>query len=577
MRRNGDETISRGAGHGLFGFVRASLAAIGPDRERLALLILMATLSGAVQSVLLFVLGLIGIALSSPEALPDILRLPNGEPLQLQREMLVPLAGGLTLAVLLLAYPLARLQASINARAVQRARLALIQAFLRASADSRQTHKDGYFQQLLVDQAQYLSVTVQFFVSFCIGGVTLTVLLVVPALLNYKIGGAVIVALAGSMIVLRPALAWVGKDVRRRSIVNRELSTYTGQVSRLADDIEAFHVGKAVAARMGERIRASAEALRRLSFNDSIVPTLYQFGSLGALVAAIGVMLAVYPGRHPGVAVTALLILRALGYGRQVLASLQQGRAWAPHVEQVLAEIDRLEHSAKPPSDRTPASFTGIEARAVSFAYPGGKQVLRDASFDIAPGDAVGIAGPSGGGKSTLCGLLLGLREPTSGTVTLGGVPVREIDADAWARLFAYVPQDCKLLTGSVADNIRFFRDGFGQADVEAAARAAHIDAEIERLPQGYETIVGPGAAGLSGGQRQRLVLARALLARPQLLILDEPSSALDKVSEKLVGQTLKELKGTTTLVIVAHRAATLAVCDRIFRIADGRLVEDPA
>ena len=141
-------------------------------------------------------------------------------------------------------------------------------------------------------------------------------------------------------------------------------------------------------------------------------------------------------------------------------------------------------------------------------------------------------------------------------------------------RLAAFVPQENKLILATVADNIRFYRDGFSDEDVHIAGRRAHIHDEIMELPEGYETAIGPGARNLSGGQCQRLGIARALLGKPELLVLDEPTSALDSRSEQLIRQTLSETAGDTTIVLVAHRPATLKVCTRVIEVENGTLKE---
>ncbi|MGZ4759004.1 MAG: ATP-binding cassette domain-containing protein, partial [Acidimicrobiales bacterium] len=159
----------------------------------------------------------------------------------------------------------------------------------------------------------------------------------------------------------------------------------------------------------------------------------------------------------------------------------------------------------------------------------------------------------------------------SKGTILVGSVDLADVDPRSWSRLTAFVPQENKLILATVADNIRFFRPGFSLEQVEAAARAAHLHDEITELPEGYLTLIGPSARGLSGGQRQRLGIARALLGSPELLVLDEPTSALDSRSEELIRVTLSELKGSTSVLLVAHRPATLEVCDRVLRIEHGR------
>ena len=158
----------------------------------------------------------------------------------------------------------------------------------------------------------------------------------------------------------------------------------------------------------------------------------------------------------------------------------------------------------------------------------------------------------------------------------MNSVDLRTISPMSWSHLVAMVPQDNQLIRGSVADNVRFYRTDFSDVDVEQAARAAHVHDEIMALPDGYTTEIGPGARDLSGGQRQRLGITRALIGRPQMLVLDEPTSALDQRSEQLFRQTLMELRGATTLVLIAHRPATLEVCDRIVRVERGGVREVP-
>jgi ABC-type multidrug transport system fused ATPase/permease subunit len=150
-------------------------------------------------------------------------------------------------------------------------------------------------------------------------------------------------------------------------------------------------------------------------------------------------------------------------------------------------------------------------------------------------------------------------------------MPVAEFAPTDWHKLVAYVPQEPRLLHASVEDNIRYFRK-LDRAEIEQAARLARIHDDIMSWPRGYDTIIGPRADAVSGGQQQRVCIARALAARPGVLVLDEPTSALDPRSESLLQESLVALKGETTLFIVAHRMTTLDVCDRVMVIVDGRL-----
>ncbi|MEZ5179680.1 MAG: ABC transporter ATP-binding protein [Acidimicrobiales bacterium] len=193
-------------------------------------------------------------------------------------------------------------------------------------------------------------------------------------------------------------------------------------------------------------------------------------------------------------------------------------------------------------------------------------------SFNIHHGEAVGVIGPSGSGKSTLIQLVLRLRQPSTGRYLVGGVDAGELRDKDWFERVAFVPQDCQTVSDDVMENIRFFRPWISDEDVISAAKRAHVHEEILAMPDGYRTDLGSRGGGLSGGQRQRVAIARALAGNPQLLVLDEPTSALDMRSESLVHETLTELQGSVTMLIIAHRLSTLKTCDRIIVMGSGRL-----
>ena len=213
-----------------------------------------------------------------------------------------------------------------------------------------------------------------------------------------------------------------------------------------------------------------------------------------------------------------------------------------------------------------------IEFSSVSFSYLSTREVVQNVSFQLSAGNSYGIIGPSGSGKSTLVQLLLGIRNPTSGLITANGIDLKEIDRSFWTSKVAFVPQDATLITGTVAQNIAFYRPGISEQQMIEAARSAHVLEDIQKLPLGFNTDLGERAQQLSGGQRQRLSIARALVGNPELLILDEPTSALDMTSESVIRDTIASLNGCVTVVVIAHRLSTLDVCGRLMVIQDGQL-----
>ncbi len=216
-----------------------------------------------------------------------------------------------------------------------------------------------------------------------------------------------------------------------------------------------------------------------------------------------------------------------------------------------------------------------IQFRNVSKTYvPGERPAIVDLDLTIERGQTVAFVGQSGAGKSTVIDLLLGLREPSAGEILIDGKPLSDIDKDAWRRLLGVVDQDPFLFHTTIRDNIAFIREDASDADVVAAARVAHAHEFIERLAQGYDTVVGDRGYRLSGGQRQRIALARALLRDPEILILDEATSDLDSLSEHFIQDALEAFGSRRTVILVAHRLSTVRKADVIFVLHEGRLVE---
>jgi ABC-type multidrug transport system fused ATPase/permease subunit len=232
----------------------------------------------------------------------------------------------------------------------------------------------------------------------------------------------------------------------------------------------------------------------------------------------------------------------------------------------------------KPVSVIAPHLVRGkIEFEQVSFGYQPGQTVLNKINLEVNPGETVALIGPSGAGKSTLIHLLPRFFDPTEGKVLLDGMDLRDLRLHELRQQIALVMQDSLLLPGTVAENIGFGKQGATQQEIEAAAQAANAAFFIERLPKGYNTLVGEGAARLSVGEKQRISLARAFLKDAPIVLLDEPTSSLDAENEELVMKSLQTLMRGRTSIIVAHRLSTIRHAHKIFVIEQGRIVESGA
>jgi ATP-binding cassette subfamily B protein len=391
--------------------------------------------------------------------------------------------------------------------------------------------------------------------------------------------------LAAIALIVVPVLIALTEFYRRRVRAGwAELRRLDASaVSVVQEVLGALRVVKAFGREAHESDRYLGSATRAMRGQLSVIAGEATFGLLVAFTLAIGTAVVLWVGvgdvRAGALSLGNLLLV--MGYLAQLYKPVETISKRVTGLQSALASAERTIALLEQPRDveerpralRLKRAAGDIEFRGVSFRYGDGPLVLRDVSLEVPHGARVGIVGQTGAGKTTLISLLLRFFDPCTGAVLLDGVDLREYALADLRNQYALVLQESVLFSTTIAENIAYGRPGASAEEIAAAARAAHAHDFVSALPEGYETVVGERGMTLSGGERQRVALARAFLRDAPILVLDEPTSAIDMASEKVILEALDALMRGRTAFIIAHRLHTLAGCDLQIEVADGRIV----
>lgn len=384
--------------------------------------------------------------------------------------------------------------------------------------------------------------------------------------------GLIIVAGVALFVLLRPLTVVAKRMSLQQMEAGRRFAQKGFEAVALSLEIRAFGVGQEVADSLDETARAEARPVYYSNFLNRMVTTAYQTVAISVLLVALFVVHEFVDRPLASLGAVVVVLVRSLNMAGNVQGFYHSLSESVPFAIKLHEERERFRAAVPAQGDVHITVASSLVFDGVGYRYPTGAVGLDDVSFRIEPGEAVGLIGPSGSGKSTLIQVLLRLREANEGSYRIGDVDALTVDDEDWFDNVAFVPQDCRVFNGTIADNIRFYRDDISLEEVQAAARKAHLHDEIAAMADGYATVLGPRGGALSGGQRQRVAIARALLRKPAILVLDEPTSALDMRSESLVHDTFTELRGEVTSIVIAHRLSTLNTCDRIMVMGNGKL-----
>jgi ATP-binding cassette subfamily B protein len=415
--------------------------------------------------------------------------------------------------------------------------------------------------------------------------VSLTTPVVVLAIADRRLG----LVTLGIIIVQLLYVLWSSSTVNRYRKLSHEIyRQLTGEISDHITNIVAFKSGgmeKQAAGRISKLAHEETEAFwqrRKISVSLDLPRDL---------ITAIGVALAfmVVLSHAPSNPASVGLIMLTLTYMFQIVRSVSELPSLMTQHDDLITKLhptleyigdahETIKDPAKP--RRLTVSKGALRVNHVGFSYPAHDgqaksiPVFRDLDITIKGGEQVGIVGLSGAGKSTLVSLLMRFDDVKEGSITLDGTDLRDVRQSDLHQQIAYVPQEPLLFHSTIRANIAYFSKDVSDKDIRRAARAAHAHEFIEKLPNGYDTVVGERGIKLSGGQKQRVVIARAILKNAPVIIFDEATSALDTESEKIIQAALPQIIGKHTAIVIAHRLSTIAGLERILVMHNGEIVE---
>ncbi len=457
----------------------------------------------------------------------------------------------------------------------------------RLSLDYYGEHESGDLMSRITNDAE----TIQQAISFALVNVLSGLLLLFWIAYNML---QLSVSLALVSLVVVPAMAvatlWLSgqarKAFRRTRLemgnVNAELQESIASVrevqafNRAEENIENFRISNA----------ANRDAnVRAVAYTSALAPSLEALGYLAlAIVACVGGLVLLGSGTLFATTVSIGLVITFLGYVQRFNQPIQQIAVLWTNIQSAIAGGERMfglidevpSILTKPDAVEMPPIQGHVVFDDVCASYKPGLPVLENVSFTTEPGQTVAIVGPTGAGKTTIINLIPRFYDVCEGegSVTIDGVDVRDVTLDSLRRQIGIVLQDTFLFSTSVMENIRFGKPEATDEEVLAAARLAHVDSFVERLPDGYQTVLGERGSGLSQGQRQLIAIARAALADPRILILDEATSSVDTRTERLIQKALEKLLAGRTSFVIAHRLSTIRNADMLLVLEKGKIVE---
>lgn len=497
-------------------------------------------------------------------------------------DLLMPLAVGVIAAALFQAatsFALSQILGVAAQRAITEMRKSVQEHVARLPINYFDSTQTGVLISRIMSDAEGVRNLVGTGLVQLVGGiVTAFMALGVLVFLNWRLTSVTIIVLGTFGGAMAFAFSRLRPLFRERGKIQAEVT------GRLGQSLGGIRVVKAYTAEKREELifaRGAHRLFRNVAKSLTGVSAITAFSSV--IIGLIGAIMILFGGRSilDGTMTLGDFVMYIFFTGLMAMPLVEMA-AIGTQITEAFAGLDRIREIRKMATEdaddasRLPLRTIRGEVKfeGVSFEYRSGLPVLKDVSFNAAAGTTTALVGPSGSGKSTLISLMMTFNRPTSGRVLVDGVDLSEVRLHDYREHLGIVLQDNFLFDGTVAENISFSRPQATMEEVRAVARIAHCEEFVSGFPDGYETMVGERGVKLSGGQRQRIAIARAILADPRILILDEATSSLDSESEAQIQDGLRALRQGRTTFVIAHRLSTIRSADQILVLDGGRIVE---
>lgn len=546
-----------------------------PARWPLAAVSLLSLVSGLIEALVVTVIAATAGVLAGGD---DVIEVGLG-PVDIDATINTALWVGVGATVLMVLLRLINgwILADLGRRVLTGSRMRLLDSYLSAPYEMQADSVQAELHELIIDRAFWLTHVVMLFAAALGATFGFLSMVGVAILLAPVIALSLVVISAVLVVVFLPLFRRTHTAGRIHMQSQVDVGIIVGDTAGLLAETHVFDAREGLLERARRPVDESGFAFRTAAFVSQAGSVGYIGAIFGLLLVGLLVVVHVDVGDPATLGAIALLMLRSLRQSQTAQTSLHQAVEVFPRVTAISNMIERLNAAQITAGDRGIERIDAVRFERVSYTYGDTADGVHDVDVDLRRGDLIGVVGPSGAGKSTFAELVMGLRDPSAGTIVVNGEPRTGLDRDQWFRRVAYVVQNPRLLEGTLADNVGFFRTSTA-AEVDDAIERAALTPDVSRWPEGRDHPVGVGGQDLSGGQRQRVAIARALLGDPDLVVFDEPTSALDVESERVVRDTIAALGEEAIVLLISHRPSTLALCRRVFSFDAGRLTEiDPS